>query len=143
MSLNSWSLNHHPLFLKLFIFGCAGSSLLHGLFSSRGKQGLLSSCGVWASHCGGFSRRAAWAHGLRSCSLQALGRLRSCGAQAQPLCGMRDLPRPGMEPVSPALAGRIFTTQPPGRPDCLSFNRSFSSQFLIQKSSSRASHEQL
>ena len=24
-------------------------------FSSCGEQGLLSSCSVWASHCGGFS----------------------------------------------------------------------------------------
>ena len=27
-----------------------------------------------------------------------------------------DLPDPGMEPVSPALAGRFFTTEPPGTP---------------------------
>ena len=39
-----------------FIFDWAGSSSLHGLFSSRRERGLLSSCGVWASHCGGFSR---------------------------------------------------------------------------------------
>ena len=25
-------------------------------------------------------------------------------------------PRPGMEPVSPALAGRFFSTEPPGKP---------------------------
>ena len=31
----------------LFNFDCAGSSLLHGFFSSCGKQGLHSSCGVW------------------------------------------------------------------------------------------------
>ena len=31
----------------LFIFGCAGSSLLHRLFSSCSKQGLLSSFGAW------------------------------------------------------------------------------------------------
>ena len=29
---------------------------------------------------------------------------------------MWDLPRPGLEPVSPALAGRLSTTVPPGRP---------------------------
>ena len=29
---------------------------------------------------------------------------------------MRDLPRPGLEPVSPALAGRLSTTAPPGKP---------------------------
>ena len=27
-----------------------------------------------------------------------------------------DLPDPGMEPVSPVLAGGFFTTQPPGKP---------------------------
>ena len=32
---------------------------------------------------------------------------------------MWDLPRPGLEPVSPALAGRFSTTAPPGKP-CLS-----------------------
>ena len=45
---------HEYAQLTLFIFGCARSSLLHGPFSSRGKQGLLSSCGVWASHCCDF-----------------------------------------------------------------------------------------
>ena len=43
-------------------------------------------------------------------------RLSSCGAQAQLLHGTWDLPRPGLEPVSPALAGRLSTTAPPGKP---------------------------
>ena len=43
-------------------------------------------------------------------------RLSSCGSRAQPLRGMWDLPRPGLEPVSPALAGRPSTTAPPGKP---------------------------
>ena len=43
-------------------------------------------------------------------------RLGSCGTRAQLLCGMWDLPRPGLEPVSPALAGRFSTTVPPGKP---------------------------
>ena len=34
------------IFIGLFIFGCAGSSLLHGLFFS---------CDVQACQCGGFS----------------------------------------------------------------------------------------
>ena len=34
-------------------------------------------------------------------------RLSNCGSRAQLLCGMWDLPRPGLEPVSPALAGRF------------------------------------
>ena len=43
-------------------------------------------------------------------------RLSNCGSRAQPLCGMWDLPRPGLEPVPPALAGRLSTTAPPGKP---------------------------
>ena len=44
-------------------------------------------------------------------------RLSNCGSWAQLLRGMWDLPRPGLEPVSPALAGRFSTTAPPGKPD--------------------------
>ena len=32
-------------FIYAFIFGCTGSSLLHGLFYTCSEQGLLSSCG--------------------------------------------------------------------------------------------------
>ena len=44
-------------------------------------------------------------------------RLSSCGSWAQLLRGMWDLPRPGLEPMSPALAGRFSTTAPPGKPE--------------------------
>ena len=43
-------------------------------------------------------------------------RLSSCGSRAQLLHSMWDPPRPGLEPVSPALAGRFSTTAPPGKP---------------------------
>ena len=43
-------------------------------------------------------------------------RLSNCGSRAQPLRGMWGLPRPGLEPVSPTLAGRFSTTAPPGKP---------------------------
>ena len=43
-------------------------------------------------------------------------RLSNCGSRAQLLHGMWDLPRPGLEPVSPALAGGFSTTAPPGKP---------------------------
>ena len=43
-------------------------------------------------------------------------RLSNCDSRAQLLRGMRDPPRPGLEPVSPALAGRFSTTAPPGKP---------------------------
>ena len=43
-------------------------------------------------------------------------RLSNCGSRAQLLRGMWDLPRPGLEPVFPALAGRLSTTAPSGKP---------------------------
>ena len=48
-------------------------------------------------------------------------RLSSCGSQAQLLHGMWDPPRPGLEPVSPALAGGFSTIAPPGKPPTLIF----------------------
>ena len=49
-------------------------------------------------------------------SLVAEHRLSNCGSRAQLLRGTRDPPRPGLEPVCPALAGRFSTTAPPGKP---------------------------
>ena len=59
------------------------------------------------------SRRA----GFSSCGVWALEhRLSSCGAQASLHRGRWDLPGPGLEPMSPALAGIFPTTVPPGKP---------------------------
>ena len=56
------------------------------------------------------------ARGLSSCGSQALEcRLSSRGTWAYLLHGMWDLPGPGLEPVSPALAGGFLTTAPPGK----------------------------
>ena len=74
----------------LFIYvGCAGSLLLHGIFSSCGHWGLLSSCGVQASPWGGFSCGAqslgTWASEVVVCGFSGCGswalehRLCSCG----------------------------------------------------------------
>ena len=57
-------------------------------------------------------------------------RLSSCGSRAQLLRSMWDLPRPGLEPVSPALAGRLSTTAPPGKPKKFFF-RSFPPDFYL------------
>ena len=60
-------------------------------------------------------------HGLQACGLSSCGsralehRLSSCGTRASLLRGMWDLPRRGLEPVSPALAGGFPTTVPPGK----------------------------
>ena len=71
------------IFVYLFIFD---SSLLHGLSSSCGRWGQLSSFGVWASHCSGFSRcraPAPWRTGSSSRGSPApehrLGHSAACG----------------------------------------------------------------
>ena len=58
-------------------------------------------------------------HRLQTC------RLSNCGSRAQLLRGMWDLPRPGLEPVSSALAGRFSTTAPPGKPNILLLKKFF------------------
>ena len=55
-------------------------------------------------------------------------RLSSCGSRAQLLCSMWDLPRPGLEPVCPALADRFSTTGPPRKPSMHPFNRYLTSK---------------
>ena len=63
---------------------------------------------------------------LSSCGSRALEhRLSSCGARAQLLHDMWDPPRPGLEPVSSALAGGFPTTGPPGKPWWLYFKEDF------------------
>lgn len=70
----------------------------------RGERGLLSS---WAPG----SRGAGFGGGGSRCCLErGLG---SRGARVQSLRGRWDLPRPGLDPVFPALAGRFFPTGPP------------------------------
>ena len=100
-----------------------------GLFSGCSKWGLLSSCSVQASPCSGFSLQSVGSResGLRSCSAWAQQSrlpgsrywLSSCGMRVWLLCGMQDLPRSGIEPESPALAGRFFTTEPSEQPTFL------------------------
>ena len=48
-------------------------------------------------------------------------RLSNCGSRAQSLRGMWDPLRPGLEPASPALAGRLPATAPPGKPYSYTF----------------------
>ena len=78
-------------------------------------QGLLQSWQAGATPHHGA--RASHHRGPSCCGAQLqTRRLSNCGPRAQPLRGMRDPPRPGLEPVSPALAGRLSTTAPPGKP---------------------------
>ena len=57
-------------------------------------------------------------------------RLSNCGSRAQLLRGMWDLPRAGLELVSPALAGRFSTTAPPGKPNSCFLTSSFYPQSI-------------
>ena len=84
-----------------------GPRLCARAFSSCGKRGPL-----FIAVCGPLTVAASLVaeHRLQT------RRLSSCGTRAQPLRGMWDLPRPGIEPVSPALAGGLPTTAPPGKP---------------------------
>ena len=79
------------------------------------RAGTTLRCGEWASHCGGFSCCGAWALGAWASVVVARG-LSSCGTRAQLLRDMWNLPGPGLEPMSPALAGGFLTTVPPGKP---------------------------
>ena len=80
-------------------------------FSSCGKRGLL-----FIAVRGPLTIAASLAaeHRLQT------RRLSNCGSWAQLLRGMWNLPRPGHEPMFPALAGRFSTTAPPGKPSKLS-----------------------
>ena len=75
--------------------------------SSRGKRGplLIAARGPLT-----IAASPAAEHRLQT------RRLSNCGSRAQSLRGMWDPPRPGLEPVFPALAGRLSTTAPPGKP---------------------------
>ena len=105
---------------NLFIyFGCIGSSLLRVGFLQLWRAGATLRCSAQASHCSGFSfcgARALGRVGFSSCGSRALEhRLSSCGPRAYVLRSLWNLPGPGLEPVSPALAGGFLTTAPPGK----------------------------
>ena len=101
------------IFIYLFIFGCVGSSFLARAFSSCGKRGPL-----FIAVRGPLTIAASLVaeHRLQT------HRLSSYGSRAQLLRGMWDLPRPGLEPMSPALAGGLSTTAPPGKSRLYLFN---------------------
>ena len=95
-------------FLKIYLFlAVLGLRFCARAFSSCGERGPL-----FIEVCGLLTIVASLVaeHRLQTC------RLSNCGSRSQLLRGMWDLPRPGLEPVSPALAGRFSTTSPPGKP---------------------------
>ena len=97
---------HFYLFIYLFL-AVLGLRFCARAFSSCGKQGPL-----FITVRGPLPIAASLVaeHRLQT------RRLSSCGSRAQLLRGMWNLPRPGLKPVCPALAGRFSTTAPPGKP---------------------------
>ena len=76
----------------------------------------FSSCGKWGPLFIAVRRPLTVAASLVAEHRLQTHRFSRCGSRAQLLRGMWDLPGPGLEPVSPALAGRLSTTAPPGKP---------------------------
>ena len=112
----------YPFFLKnyllLFFWLC------WVFIAACGLSLVVTSGGYSSLWCAGFSLQwllLLWSTGSRCAGFSSCGsrvlkrRLSSLGTQAQMLCGMWDLPGPGLEPVSPALAGGFLTTVPPGK----------------------------
>ena len=103
-------------FLKiiLFSFWLRWSALLLRLFLQLQQIGITLQL-----RCVGFS--FWWLILLQSMDsgaqqLQLPGsaaQVSGCGSWVQLFCGMWNLPRLGIEAVSPALAGKLFTTEPP------------------------------
>ena len=83
-------------------------------FSSCGERGLLYVvvCGLLTAVAFLVVEHRLQVHGLQQLCHAGFS---SCGARAQLLRGRWDIPRPGLEPVSPALAGGFLTTAPPGK----------------------------
>ena len=81
----------------------------------------LSSCSEWGPLFNAVRGPLTIAASLVAKHRLQMRRLSNCGPRAQLLRGMRDPPRPGLEPASPALAGRLPTTAPPGKPSIINF----------------------
>lgn len=106
----------------LFMFGCAGLSLL--------CTGFLC-CSLQLSHCAGFSCCGAqvlgtWASGVASCGL------RSCGSRALVPARYVECSWTVIRPVSPVLTGGFSSTVPPGKCRLVSFKtRKFTRAFSV------------
>ena len=98
--------------LRSFFNLCMYVWLCWVFVSVRGLSPAVASGGHSSSRCAGLSpsRPLVAEHRLQT------RRLSNCGSRAESLRGMWDLPKPGPEPVSPALAGGLSTTAPPGKP---------------------------
>ena len=99
-------------FIYLFIYFYLFMAVLGLRFCARA----FSSCGKWGPLFIAVREPLTIAASLVAEHRLQTRRLSNCGSRVQLLRGMCDLPRPGLEPMSPALAGRFSTTAPPEEP---------------------------
>ena len=111
---SSWISISLSTFIIIIFFSLFISFWLCWVFIAVGGFSLVAASGGYSSlWCVGFSLGwllLLWSKGSRCAGFS------SCGAWAQLFHSMWDLPRPGLEPMSPALAGGFLTTAPPGKP---------------------------
>ena len=113
------------LFIYLFIY------LFMAVLGLRFCARAFSSCGKWGPHFIVVRGPLTIVDSLVAEHRLQTRRLSSCGSWAQLLHGMWDLPRPGLEPLSPALAGGFSTTAPPGKPGMIVLGPRFQRSLAI------------
>ena len=130
LTVNVLKLKGSFFFFKFYLFIFLFMAVLGLRFSVRGLSLVAASGGHSSSRCAGLSLSRLlllWSTGSRRAGSVVVAhrlqtrRLSSCGSRAQSPRGMWDPPRPGPEPVSPAPAGGLSTTAPPGKPLCSFF----------------------
>ena len=136
MYLNKFNSNAHSLLknLSIYCFGCAWSPIAAWAFSvAENEWGRLSSCSACPSHCGGSSVE----HSLQgaAAAIAVDPELQGTGSVVvtQLLPSTWEPPGLGVEPVSPALAGEFFTTEPPDKPLAHTILNEFPSSFKSKK----------
>ena len=114
----------HYFFFKLYFFLFLNFFFCHFIFLYLFMSVLgLRFCARASSSCGERGPLFIMVRGPLTIAASLVAehklqtrRLSSCGSRAQLPHSMWHLPRPGLEPVSPALAGRFSTTAPRGKP---------------------------
>ena len=110
--------NSIPFYLFIYLF----MAVLGLRFCARA----FSSCGKWGPLFIAVRGPLTIVASLVAEHWLQMRRLSSCDSRAQVLRVMWDLPRPGLEPVYPALAGGFSTAAPPGKPNMTLFELWFS-----------------
>ena len=96
------------LVFYLFTFGCTGIYLFLALCRLSLVAASGSYCSLW-----GMGSSLQWRLLLQNMHPRAL-RVQQLRCRAQLFPSLQNLPRPGIEPMSPALSGGLLSTVPPG-----------------------------